>query len=402
MDTSEREFDLVLYGATSFVGKILCRYLHNRCRAAGDVTWALAGRNQTKLDAVNADQETTLPTIVADATDRSALLAMTRRAKVVCSTVGPYALYGSDLVAACAESGTHYCDLTGETHWIRRMIDAHESTAADTGARIVHTCGFDSIPSDLGVRFTQSRAKDSLGTYCDRIRMGVRAMKGGFSGGTVASMMNIFRESRNDPDVRRILQNPYGICRSEMRTGARQPNVTRPVYDAQLQRWLAPFVMASINTRIVHRTHALAGHPYGSDFLYDESMLMSSWLKASVYSLGLAGFMGMLAVGPTRTLLKKFVLPAPGEGPTPEQQKAGFFDLRFFGRTEDGQTIETRVTGDRDPGYGSTAKMLGETAICLVQDVGDVSGGFPTPATAFGDELIDRLQQHAGLTFERL
>lgn len=400
MATAEHEFDLVVYGAASFVGRILCRYLVDRHGVDDDVNWALAGRNQVKLDAVNDDLATSLPTIIADAVDKSAVQAMADRTKVVCSTVGPYALYGSDLVAACAASGTHYCDLTGEPQWIRRMIDAHASTAAETGARIVHTCGFDSIPSDLGVRFTQSQAMESLGKHCHQIRMGVKSMKGGFSGGTVASMMNVFREGAGDPEVRKMLQNPYGICPPEHRTGVRQPNVTQPAYDSHLKRWLAPFVMASINTRIVHRTHALAGHPYGSDFLYDESTLMSSYARAAIFSMGLAGFMGMLAVGPTRSLMKKFVLPAPGEGPSPKEQEAGFFDLRFFGRTEDGKTIETKVTGDRDPGYGSTAKMLGEAATCLVQDVGDPSGGFPTPAIAFGDELINRLQQHAGLTFE--
>ncbi len=357
-------------------------------------------RTVPKLDAVNAKLDTSLPTIIADATDKSAVQAMAGRTKVVCSTVGPYALYGSDLVAACAAFGTHYCDLTGEPQWIRRMIDAHESTAAETGARIVHTCGFDSIPSDLGVLFTQSQAIESFGQHCQQIRMGVKAMKGGFSGGTVASMMNVMREA-SDPKVRKILQNPYALCPPDDRSGVRQPNVTKPEYDSHLKRWLAPFVMASINTRIVHRSHTLAGHPYGEDFLYDESTLMTSYAKAIMTSLGLGAFMGLLAVKPTRKLMQKFVLPASGEGPSPAEQQAGYFDLRFFGRTADGQTIETKVTSDRDPGYSSTARMLGEAATCLVQDIGDTSGGFPTPATAFGPDLIPHLQQHAGLTFER-
>lgn len=401
MATREREFDLVVYGATSFVGKILSSYLMDRHGSDGEIHWALAGRNQEKLDAVNEDLGTSLPTIVADALDKSAVQAMANRAKVVCSTVGPYALYGNELVAACAATGTHYCDLTGEPQWIRRMIDAHATRATETGARIIHTCGFDSIPSDLGVLYTQSQAMKSFGNTCHQIRMGVKSMKGGFSGGTVASMLNVFRETADDPEVRKMLNNPYSLCPAEHRTGVRQPNVTRPAFDDHLKRWLAPFVMAGINTRIVHRTHALAGHPYGNDFLYDEATLMSSYAKAIMFSLGMASFIGLLAVGPTRSLMKKFILPAPGEGPSPEEQESGFFDLRFFGRTQDGKSIETRVTGDRDPGYGSTAKMLGEAATCLVQDIGDVSGGFLTPAIAFGDALIGRLQQHAGLTFDR-
>ena len=399
--TSQREFDLVVYGATSFVGQILCRYLVDRHGVDGDVKWAIAARSQAKLDAVNASQGTALPTIVADASDKTALKAMVERAKVVCSTVGPYALYGSDLVAACASSGTHYCDLTGETQWIRRMIDSHGATARESGARIVHTCGFDSIPSDLGVLFTQSQAMESFGKHCQQIRMGVKVMKGSFSGGTIASMLNVLREA-SDPEVRKILQNPYALCPPDHRTGVRQRNVAKPEFDSDLNRWLAPFVMASINTRIVHRSHALAGHPYGEDFLYDESTLMPSYSKALMMSLGMGSFMGLLAIKPTRKLLQTFVLPAPGEGPSPEEQQAGYFDLRFFGRTAEGQTIKTKVTGDRDPGYGSTAKMLGEAATCLVEDIGNTSGGFPTPATAFGQKLIPHLEQHARLTFERL
>jgi len=399
MPKSDREFDLVVYGATSFVGQILVGYLHQRHGSDGELRWAIAGRNQQKLDKVAAELSADLPSIVADAHDSAALDAMTARTRVMATTVGPYALYGSQLVASCASADTDYCDLTGEPQWMRRMIDAHAETAKESGARIVHNCGFDSLPSDLGVLFTQQHAKEKFGEYCAQIRMAVKAAKGGASGGTVASGINAFQEAASDPETRKILQNPYAVCPPGLREGIRQLNVTKPEYDEQIGRWLAPFIMASINTRVVHRSNALAGYPYGKQFMYDESSMMKSRAAAWAMTAGMGGFMGLVALQPTRKLLQKFVLPEPGEGPSPEKQEAGFFDLRFFGTTADGRRIETKVTGD--PGYGSTAKMLGEAAACLAQDTGEeVTGGFPTPAVAMGNKLIDRLQGHAGVKFE--
>lgn len=401
MPKTDREFDLVVYGATSFVGQILCRYLYQRHGSGGEFRWAIAGRNAEKLAGVNTALGADLCSIVADAHDAAALDALVGRTKVVATTVGPYALYGSQLVASCAAAGTDYCDLTGEPQWMRRMIDAHAQTARDSGARIVHNCGFDSLPSDLGVLFTQQHARERFGEYCAQIRMAVKAVKGGASGGTVASGINAIQEASSDPETRKILQNPYGVCPPGQREGIRQLNVTKPEYDEQIGRWLAPFVMASINTRVVHRSNALAGYPYGKQFMYDESSMTGSRWSAWAMTVGMGGLMGMVALAPTRKVLQKFVLPEPGEGPSPEKQAAGFFDLRFFGTTADGRRIQTKVTGDRDPGYGSTAKMLGEAAACLAHDVGDeVAGGFPTPAVAMGNSLIDRLGRHAGVQFE--
>ena len=381
MSKNEREFEVIVYGATSFVGEILCRYYHDRYRNESDLKWAIAGRSQQKMDKINSELGTSLTSIVADAHDAGALDAMVKRAKVVCTTVGPYALYGSELVAACVNNGTDCCDLTGEPQWMQRMIDQHEQKASETGARIVHNCGFDSLPSDLGVLFTQQRAIEELGSYCTEIRMAVKAAKGGFSGGTVASMINVFEESARDSGLRKVLQNPYAVCPQGQRQGVRQRNVTTPEYDSEIDRWLAPFVMASINTRVVHRSNALADYPWGKDFLYDESTMAKSRLAATAMTAGLGGFMAMVAIKPTRWILQKIALPAPGEGPTPQQQEAGFYDLRFFGKTADGKRICTKVTGDKDPGYGSTAKMLGEAAICLANDVNDdKSAGFPTPS----------------------
>ncbi|MEQ1439738.1 saccharopine dehydrogenase NADP-binding domain-containing protein [Fontimonas sp. SYSU GA230001] len=406
---NERSLDVVVYGAASFVGQLLTRYLAQRHGNDGTLKWALAGRNRDKLEAVarefNLGQ---LPLIVADAGDQAALTQMAARTRVVASTVGPYALYGSDLVAACAEQGTDYCDLTGEPQWMQRMIDAHEARARASGARIVHNCGFDSIPSDLGVWFTQQQALKDFGEPCVQVKLRVRKIRGGFSGGTVASLLNVVKEIAHDPALRKLLQNPYAVCPADARSGVRQPNVTRPVYDEDAQSWLAPFVMAGINTKVVHRSNALQNHAWGKDFLYDEATMVGGSGKGALIAAGMAagmgGFMALAAIGPTRTLLERYVLPKPGEGPSPEAQEKGFFDIRLFGRTASGKTLQTQVTGDRDPGYGSTSKMLGEAALCLAQD-GDrtrAEGGFWTPSVCMDGALVERLTAHAGLRFERV
>lgn len=397
----KRTYDLVVFGATSFVGQIMCRYLVARHGTAGDLRWAIAGRSESKLDAVAEATGADVQRIVADAADADAMADLAQSATVIASTVGPYALYGSNLVAAAAAAGTHYCDLTGEPQWMQRMIDEHGVAATETGARIVHTCGFDSIPSDLGVWFTQQQAIERFGEPCTSIAMRVKAMKGGASGGTIASLMNVMEEVASDPSLRKVLANPYALAPVDMRSGPSQPNVTIPTMDKVSGEWVAPFVMASINTRVVHRSHALLGRPWGDGFLYDEAMMMGSGpigaAKAAGLTGGLGGFMGLAAVGPIRKVLNNYVLPKPGTGPSPEAQEAGFFDLRFFGTTAGGGEIECKVTGDADPGYGSTAKMLGEAALALVETNGD--GGFHTPTSAFGDELVGRLEEHAGLSF---
>jgi short subunit dehydrogenase-like uncharacterized protein len=400
---SARPYDIVVFGATSFVGQIMCDYLVERHGTGGDLAWAIAGRSQQKLDAISAD----VPRIVADASSAEDMAALADSCRLVISTVGPYALYGSELVAAVAAAGTDYVDLTGEPQWMQRMIDAHAEAAAKSGARIVHTCGFDSIPSDLGVWFTQQQAVAQFDEPCTQIAMRVKAMKGGASGGTIASMMNVVDETKADPTLRKTLGNPYALAPEGMRSGPKQPNVTVPAQDDASGQWVAPFVMAGINTKVVHRSHALLERPWGDGFLYDEAMLMGEGalgaLKAGGLVAGLGGFMGLAAVGPARPLLER-VLPKPGEGPSPAEQKAGFFDLRFYGTTASGKTITTKVTGDRDPGYGSTAKMLAESATTLLgTNRGEKTGkpgGFLTPSTAMGDALIDALVEHAGLTFE--
>lgn len=400
-----KQYDFVVFGATSFVGQILTRYLAERHSGPDAPSWAIAGRSAGKLEQLRQQLGADAPeVIVADAADVSALSDLCGRTRVIVSTVGPYALYGSELVRLCAETGTDYCDLTGEVQWIRRMIDAHHETAQANGARIVHCCGFDSIPSDLGVHFLQQQAVERLGQPCSRVRMRVRAMKGTFSGGTVASLMNVIKEAGRDAELRRTLGNPHALCPPDHRRGPRQPDVKFSEYDPVARTWVAPFVMAAINTRIVHRSNALAGHPYGKDFKYDEAVMTGRDFKGRLSAMGMASglgaFMVASALPPSRWVLERFVVPKPGEGPSPEAQESGYFDLRLFGTTATGETIATRVTGDRDPGYGSTGKMLGEAVVCLAQDIpADAEGGFWTPATLMGDQLLARLQEHAGLSF---
>ncbi|MCM2310204.1 MAG: saccharopine dehydrogenase NADP-binding domain-containing protein [Steroidobacteraceae bacterium] len=401
--------DLIVFGATSFVGQILTRYLAGQFGAHGALKWAIAGRSEPKLAALRNSLGLAagkLPLLVADAGDEAALRRLCSDTRVVISTVGPYALYGEPLVKVCAETGTDYCDLTGEAQWIRRMIRAYEPAARKSGARIVHCCGFDSIPSDLGVYFLQQRARERFGAPCTTVKMRVRAMRGGFSGGTVASVLNVVKEATANPALRKELANPYSICPEDYAPAVRQPNVKSGEYDADFEEWVAPFVMSAINTRVVQRSNALSKQAYGHDFRYDEAVLMGRGLQgraaAAGMTLGLGGFMLASALPPTRWALERFVLPAPGEGPSAEEQRNGRFDLRFLGTTADGRRLRIKVTGDRDPGYGSTAKMLGQAGACLALDFADSGrkGGFWTPATMFGERLIERLIEHAGLTFD--
>jgi short subunit dehydrogenase-like uncharacterized protein len=406
---ADPRYDIVLFGATSFVGKLLAHYLFTAYGTDGEISWAIAGRSKAKLAMLQSELgkgAANLDLLVVDASDEGTLLQICQSTRVMVSTVGPYALHGEPLIRACAESGADYCDLTGEVQWISKMITLYEAKARASGARIVHCCGFDSIPSDLGVFFLQAQAKTLLGRYCHRVKMRVCRMKGEFSGGTVASLMNVVKEASKDPQLRKELTNPYSICPPDHNFSARQQTVSSPRRDRDFKCWIAPFVMAAVNSRVVHRSNALSGAVYGNQFLYDEAMMMGTGLagfaRASTLSAAMAGFMTAAAIPPSRWALERFIMPKPGDGPSEQAQQAGFFDIRFFGETEDGKSIFTKVTGDRDPGYGSTAKMLGQAAICLARDIPQTekSGGFWTPSTVLGQRLLERLQAHAGITFE--
>ncbi|MGB1580069.1 MAG: saccharopine dehydrogenase family protein [Nevskiales bacterium] len=405
---SNPKYDIVVFGATSFVGKILSQYLVDTF--GKDLNWAAAARSQNKLDDLKASLGAAgkdLPTMCVDASDEAGLQAMCKQTKVIISTVGPYALYGEPLVKACVETGTDYCDLTGEIQWIYRMINKYEAQARQSGARIVHCSGFDSIPSDLGVYFLQQEAEKRFGQPCNQVKMRVWRMRGGASGGTAASLLNAIKEAASDPKTRKVMGNPYAICPPEYQPHKRQPDVRAPQKDSDFGVWLAPFVMAAINTRVVQRSHALMGQAYGNDFTYDEAMSTGTGIKGSLQaaaiSAAMAGLVVGAATGPTRALLAK-LFPKPGDGPSPEQQEAGFYDIRFHGTTADGDTLVAKVYGDRDPGYGSTAKMLGQAGACLAFDTpkDEFAGGFWTPASLYGKRLIKRLEKDAGLSFEIL
>lgn len=410
-NAEKRPYAVVLYGATSFVGKITAHYLTSFLSNAKDkdganVTWAIAGRDEEKLNKLQSELDSKVDIIIADSKDVASLDKMTEQTQVIISTVGPYLKYGEPLIKSCAENGTDYVDLTGEAIFIKDMMDKYQDTAKQTGARIVNSCGFDSIPSDLGVYFTQTKAEEKFGEACNVIHMRVKAAKGGLSGGTIASMATIFEEVGQDPSRRKQVANPYLLNNDKEAPNVRQTNISKPEYDSEHKRWVAPFVMANINTRIVHRTNQLLDYEYGREFKYDEAMWMKDGVKGKLssyaMSAGLFGFATAMMIKPSREFLSKHVLPKSGSGPSKDEQENGYFDIRFFAQTAGEETITTKVTGDKDPGYGSTSRMLAQAALCLAQDVSkeDVSGGFWTPASAMGDKLLMRLEEHAGLSFE--
>jgi short subunit dehydrogenase-like uncharacterized protein len=384
-----REIGIVVYGATGYTGKLVAEYLNSQYGADGDINWAMAGRSLEKLEAVRDELGISqkIPLLVADASDPSSITAMAGKAAVVISTVGPYQLYGSDLVAACAAAGTDYVDLCGEPTWMKEMIDAHSEAAKASGARIVFSCGFDSIPFDLGVWFLEQQAKELFGTTLPRVRGRVRGMKGVWSGGTLASFRTTMAAASRDPSLIATLMNPFAL--SPGFTGPEQPNGLQPMYDEVLESWVAPFVMATINTKNIHRSNLLLNHSYGTDFAYDEMFVTGPGDEGEAMAKAIASDKSM-ATDPTQ----------PGEGPTKEQRETGFYDLLFVGEGPDGKTLRVVVTGDMDPGYGSTSKMIAESAICLLKNPEAASGGIWTPAAAMGSLLIDRLKRNAGLTFE--
>lgn len=372
--------------------------------------WRAATRTSLSACAARSRDNTPaaadIPLVIANSKDRDSLDAMTARAEVICTTVGPYAKYGVDLVASCVEAGTDYCDLTGEVQFVRQMIDAHHERAGETGARIVHFCGFDSIPSDLGVLMVQEHALSEHGRPCDRIKFVLQRAKGGFSGGTIDSMINLFEEMGKNSSLRKLLGNPYALNPEGERKGPDGGDQVRPRYDEQVGAWTGPFIMAAANTRVVRRSNALKDYAYGRDFRYSEVMGMgdgpTGMVRAGLLSAGLGGLTGALAIGPTRRLLQNTVLPEPGEGPSRESIEEGYFIVELFGSfAHSERTVHAKVRGERDPGYGATATMIAESAICLALQGNQLSspGGILTPASAMGAPLVDRLRD-AGMTFE--
>lgn len=387
---TDGQFDIVIYGATGYTGRLVAEHFLREYADKPDApTWAMAGRNPDKLAEVKREigAPDSTPTIVADAADATSLAQMCEQAKVVISTVGPYQLYGEPLLAACAKSGTHYADLCGEPAWMRQMIDKYEADAKASGARISFSSGFDSIPFDLGVLMLQKEARERFGAPCTTVRGRVRAMKGTFSGGTAASLAESMKAMARDPSLIKIMRSPFGLTPGF--DGPDQPGGMVPKYESDLGKWAAPFVMAPINTKNVHRTNFLLGHPWGTDFRYDEMVLTSP------------GEAGKAAANAAAEMMKNpfgAKPPKPGEGPTPEERENGYYDVLFVGETEGGETLRYAVKGRYDPGYGSTSRMIGETGIALLES--DAPGGIGTPGSILGEALVARLREHAEVTFE--
>jgi short subunit dehydrogenase-like uncharacterized protein len=385
------KFDIIVYGATGFTGQLVAEYLAKHYTGKDDPKWAMAGRSKEKLasvrDAIGAPADTAL--IVADASDPASLKAMVDQTRSVISTVGPYQLYGNDLLAACVASGTDYFDLCGEPIWMRQMIDKHEAAAKASGARIVFSCGFDSVPFELGAFFVQEETKRVFGAPASRVRGRVRDMRGTLSGGTAASGRATFEAVAKDLSLVAILNDPFALTPGF--SGPKQPKGNKVAFEEDLQSWTAPFMMALINTRNVHRSNMLMGFPYGKEFVYDEMVLTGPGEK------GEANARKVVAANNEKTGPNA---RKPGEGPSKEERENGLYDLLYIAVAPDGREIRVAVKGDRDPGYGSTSKMISECAVCLLRDTPDVPAGIWTPGAAMGGKLIKRLVDHAGLTFE--
>jgi len=387
---ADREFDIIVYGATGYTGRLVAEYLTTHYANRDDAPkWAMAGRNKAKLEDVRtligAPDDT--PLVVADADSREGMEAMCKRTRVVLTTVGPYQLYGDELVAACAKTGTDYADLCGEPAWMAEQIAQHDETARKTGARICFSSGFDSIPFDLGVMMAQEAAKERFGKPAPYIRGRVRAMQGTFSGGTAASLGATMKAAATNPKIIAILRDPFALAPGF--TGPKQPSGMVPKHEEDLGKWAAPFVMAPINTKNVHRTNFLLGHPYGEDFRYDEMVLTSP------------GEAGKAAANAAMEAMKNpfgSKPPKPGEGPTAEERENGYYDIVFVAESDTGDTLKYAVKGKYDPGYGSTSRMLAETGIALLSS--DAPGGIGTPGSLLGKALVERLREHAELTFE--
>ena len=397
---NKRDFDLIIWGATGFTGNLVCDYI-NKNYNERELRWAIAGRNKKKI--LKLQQKLKIDdsrTIIADSSDKDSLVKMVKKSKVVCTTVGPYAKYGTNLVEACIEGETNYCDITGETQWIRRIIDRFHTKAKEKNIKIINSCGFDSIPSDMGVFYSQKIMLEKTGKYASTINMRVAGAKGGISGGTYNSLSNVLEEALIDKEVRKTLTNPYGLNPIDKQFGPDKSDLREVIFDTVSNSWIAPFVMAGINTKIVRRSHALMDFMYGKNFAYDEATLTGKGIAGQI-----RGYMSLipifLATRKKGSIIKKivdFILPKSGEGPSKKTRINGYYNLRFY-LTADKMTYVSKVLGDMDPGYGSTSKMLAESAICLALDEIPDTYGILTPSVALGDSLLKRLEENAGLTF---
>ena len=380
---SNKTYDYLIFGASGFTGRLVAEYFQNEY--GKNLNWAVAGRNQSKLEEVLTEIGANAPIEILDSSDAASIHAAISKTKVLITTVGPYQLYGSDIVKKCAELGVHYVDLSGEPGWMHYMQE-HQSVAKESGARIVHSCGFDSIPSDLGVFFLQQKAIEKYGKPFLTLKCGVRSMVGEFSGGTAASLNATLQSIRKDPNMINILMNPFSLA--EGFEGPTQPDGNTVIYDEDFNQWMAPFIMAPINTKNVHRSNKLLSHLYGKDLIYSEMMMAGDGDKGKETADFIASVNPLMGEN----------VPKPGEGPSKESREAGSYDLVFLGVDEINK-IQVAVKGNLDPGYGSTSKMIAESGICLLEDCADLPGGIYTTAPAMGNKLIARLEAHDVMHF---
>ena len=378
--TNTEKLDLIVFGATGFTGKLVCEYLAKTYDR--DISWGIAGRSHEKLNALVTELALDdTPQFIADVEDKASLDAMASACKVVLNTAGPYAKYGSNVVESCARLGTDHVDLNGEPLWMHEVLKQYEDVARESGARIVFSCGFDSIPTDLGVQFLQEQAQSRFGRPLTRVKGRVKEIKGGASGGSVASFAATMEAIKAKPELFAVLTNAF--CLTPGFEGPEQPSGNEKIFEEDLNSWSGPFIMATINNKNLHRSNLLLGHPYGKDFVYDEMQLLGD--SADGEGIGQAFEMNMDM--------------KPGEGPSIEEQQAGSYEILYIGSNSEGDSLTAIVTGDKDPGYGSTCGMIAEAAICLSQKPKTKNGGILTPASAMGAELRDRVQANAGLTF---
>jgi short subunit dehydrogenase-like uncharacterized protein len=411
VSTTDRTHDLVVWGATGVAGGLVAEYLTEQY-TPDELSIALGGRDEPRLRELEAtllEQRSAweeIPIVVGDATEPDRLRTIAEDTSVICTTVGPYTAYGTPLVEACIAAGTDYCDLTGEVTWVREMIDRYHEDALAAATRIVHCCGFDSIPTDLGTQLVQSFAIDAFGTPCDLVQIYLEEGRGGVSGGTLASAAAMFQAASEDPVAQQTLRNPYSLAPKGERDGVDPGAQTTVKKDSLRSEWTAPSPMAPVNERVLRRSNALLEYPWGREFECTEVVPtgdgLGGLIQASAVSTGLKAALAGMARAPIREGLRRFVFPAPGEGPTREQIENGYFTVRVLGRGTAGDgpfAVESQVGADLDPGYGATARMLGESAVCLVRGQIDspLQGGVLTPASGIGEPLAERLRQ-AGLT----
>jgi short subunit dehydrogenase-like uncharacterized protein len=400
----QRPFEVVVYGATGFTGQLVATYLAKRYPG---LRWAIAGRDRDKLAALRtrlSDLDPALcelPLLIADSRDGQALREVAEQTIALASTAGPFARYGSELVSACLDCGTHYCDITGEVQWVKRMIAAHHHTATERGVRIVHSCGYDSVPSDLGVFMLQRHAREAHGRACPEVHALSYLKAPMFSGGTFESVFQLVDEALVDPSTRDVFLDPHALEPDPTRAAGSRREPRGPAYEAAASVFSAPSMMGPCNTRMVYRTNALLDYPYGQDFSYEERMPAGKGARGALWATAMT--VGMhsaqlgLAFKPVRAVMRRF-LPKPGEGPSEEARLNASFSHEFYAELGE-KKLRARFGAGGDPGYGETAKMLSESLLCLATDRAQLplGGGVLTPGAAMGARLIERLRA-AGIT----